>query len=646
MGTPVIRPLSAFVDSRFLAPAALVVLLGLMAILAGGAALRESMAFDEAAHIGAGLSYVQKLDLRLNEEHPPLAKLLSGLSLAIGGTSADYSSISWTVSGSFFPAFLGEWAFGDRVVNHWNNPARTLALARLPMLDITLGLGWLLFIFGRRLGGVFGGLLCLTVFVTSPAFLAFGPLVLTDVAVALFSLWTLWAFADLWVEPSRRSVFLFALALAGALLSKFSAGILVVALITFALITRWWPVASQPTDKITARPWRKSRWRAARKGVLFAAIFVYAIYFLFSLNQPVDIPGFSGHGSLVTFAGHLLMPPWLFLRGLAVFVVMSARPTFLLGQWHAHGLWYFFPVIFVLKSAPGFLGLLVLALILAIVHKRAATNRAVLIPEPLRPHWRILWVGLIVFVAICMLSPMTISIRHFSVPIILLIVLGLAPLPALLRRVSALALPGARTLMPAIVISLAASCIFTAVAAYPYYFPYFNFLTLGQPAYVVATDSNVDWDQALPDVASFAAAHSVTDLPLDDYGIATTTVWVPQARYWDCQTPSAADDGKWVVVSANMLVDSHNCQYLFSYPHESLAGGGMYAFRLPPHLPPPGSPGGPPLASDFHYFPSGRTPPDIRPLFLEAVWHQEKIPEVMARFQAIYMESQKKNGKQ
>src|SRR6185437_763706 len=51
-------------------------LLVMMAWLAWGAALKESVTFDELAHVGAGLSYWQTFDLRLNEEHPPLAKLL------------------------------------------------------------------------------------------------------------------------------------------------------------------------------------------------------------------------------------------------------------------------------------------------------------------------------------------------------------------------------------------------------------------------------------------------------------------------------------------------------------------------------------------------------------------------------------------
>jgi hypothetical protein len=52
-------------------------LLAFMAILSGGAVQRESITIDEFAHTGAGVSYWQKLDMRLNEEHPPLSKLLA-----------------------------------------------------------------------------------------------------------------------------------------------------------------------------------------------------------------------------------------------------------------------------------------------------------------------------------------------------------------------------------------------------------------------------------------------------------------------------------------------------------------------------------------------------------------------------------------
>jgi len=93
---------------------------------------------DEIAHIGAGVSYLQKFDLRFNEEHPPLAKVIAALPLVARGTRADYSSISWTSSQDFFSNFLGQWVFGDWLLYRWNDPVSTLALARLPMLLMTL----------------------------------------------------------------------------------------------------------------------------------------------------------------------------------------------------------------------------------------------------------------------------------------------------------------------------------------------------------------------------------------------------------------------------------------------------------------------------------------------------------------------------
>ena len=67
-----------------------VLLLALLAVLAGSAAFRESVAIDELAHIGAGVSYWQKLDLRFNPEHPPLVKLLAAAPLVARGVRADY----------------------------------------------------------------------------------------------------------------------------------------------------------------------------------------------------------------------------------------------------------------------------------------------------------------------------------------------------------------------------------------------------------------------------------------------------------------------------------------------------------------------------------------------------------------------------
>ena len=492
-------------------------LLLLMFFLAGGAALRESVTVDEVAHIGAGLSYVQKLDLRYNDEHPPLAKILAGLPLAIRGTRADYSSVQWTIGQSFFPAYMGQWVFGQWVLSRWNNPQSTLLWARFPMLLLTLLLGWMLFVFGRRLGGDWGGLLCVAAYTTMPAFLTFGPLVLTDVAIALFAVWTLWTLGELWRNPDRPNTRWFALALAGALLSKFSWGILCIAILAFILSTRRWPLAGQPAKKVEARAWRKLRWRALRRAALLAAAIVYAVYFVFSWNQPVDIPGFAGHGPLVAIAGRLLMPPWLFLRGLAWVLLTAVRPTFLLGRAYPHGVWFYFPVLLVLKSLPGFLGLLVLTLALAVWH-RSKSRTLTAIPIELAAHWRAIWVSLLVFTGVCLISTFDISIRHFTVPLVLLILL-IAPLPRLIQQ-SSRRLAWTATVLTA---ALASSCLVAAVRTYPHYLPYVSPFGMNRPLYWLMSDSNVDWNHALPEVNLFARQHGLADVPVDFYGFSDAT---------------------------------------------------------------------------------------------------------------------------
>jgi hypothetical protein len=608
------------------------VLLVLMAVLTGGAAMRESITVDEVAHIGAGVSYLQKLDMRLNEEHPPLAKVLAGLPLVVRGVHADYNQVSWTFSEKFFPAYSGQWVFGEWLVEKWNEPKALLEWARLPMLLLTLALGWVVYACAKRLGGAWAGLLCLSVYVSAPVFLTFGALVNTDIAVTLFSLLALWTFAEVWRKPSGRNVLLFAMSLAGALLSKFTAGILFFAFIAFALSLRWRAVAGQPSEKVDLREWRRERRRAILKGIFWAALIVYLFYFIFSWNQSSAALERIGAGSAAMVFRRMLLPFVLYLRGVAWVLITGSRPTFVLGHSHPHGVWFYFPVVFVLKSQLGFLGLLILSLVAGVSRKLGRGKRGDLLQASMEAHWRILWVSLIVFTAVCMLSPLDISIRHFSVPIVLLVLL-LAPLPSGLRELSRQS--GSATALAGVAVALlAVSGLFTAVRTYPYYFPYVNALSFGRPAYTLMNDSNVDWNQSLPEVRKLAEQMGLEKIKVDAYGFSDVNVSVPQAEIWNCQTPKREDAGEWVALSANMILDGHNCGWLANYPLQVLAGGSMFAVRMPAVIPPAGSAGGPPLADDFRQM--GGVPFDMKSLFTHVEMNPQDLPRafewMMANF--------------
>jgi 4-amino-4-deoxy-L-arabinose transferase-like glycosyltransferase len=605
-----------------------------MAVLAGGAALRESATVDEVSHIGAGVSYLQKLDLRMNVEHPPLPKILAAIPLVLRGAHADYHHISWRVCANFFPAYLGQWVFGEWVLEKWNDPRSMLKWARLPMLLVTLLLGWVVFRSGRRLGGDGGGLLCLAVYASTPAFLAFGPLVHTDMAVTLFTLLTLGTFAELWREPTPKKIWLFAVCLAGALLSKFTAGILFLAFVAFALSLRWSAVAGQPLNKVGLRNWRRTRRKATFKGIFYAALLVYLFYFIFSWNEPTTALERIGSGPAALLLRRLLFPALRYLSGMFLVIVGGRRPTFLLGHAYAHAVWFYFPVVFALKTPVGFLGLLVTSAAVAITRRlRSVTNFTPAVPTDLATHWRALWISLLVFTGICLLSPLEISIRHFSVPMILMIVM-LAPLPNLLvelrKRSSAAATAGSVA-----AVALAVSCLYTAMHAYPFFFPYINALSMGHPAYELLNDSNVDWNQSLPEVQRFEDQHGIKNIRLDEYGFSDLQASAAvSAHAWNCQTPAPEDAGQWVALSANLIVDSHNCQWLMHYPHETLGGGAMYAVQLPSPIPATGTAGGPPLPACFRVF--AGMPVDIREVFTHLEAQPDDLPSAVVWMQKAF----------
>ena len=623
---------------------AVALLLAMMALLSGGAARRESVTVDEVAHIGAGVSYLQRLDMRMNEEHPPLPKALAAIPLVLRGVHADYSHVSWTFSNKMFNAFLGEWVFGHWVIMRWNDPHATLLWARVPMLLLTLLLGLAIYVDGSRLGDSWGGLLCLCAYVSMPAFLAFGPLVITDIAIALFWVLAVWQLPEMWHSPSRWTVIKFGLALAGAFLSKFSSGLLFFVFVAVALSLHCRGVPEQPTDKAALRAWRRRAWRNMAHATFWAALFVYVVYFVLSWNEPTDSFNIIPHFPASPLLRRLLMPLWKYLRGLLGFAFSAAsRPTYILGHSYSHGVWFYFPVLFVLKSPLAFLLLLLLAVAVAIFLKRHSggqpSGQLSAIPSGMELHWRAVWVSLVVFVTACMLNRLDISIRHFSVALAVVTLL-LAPLPRMLESLQRSNWRGARA-GKWVTIGLAAASLVTAVRAYPNYFPFLNVLSMGRPAYLLVNDSNLDWNQSLPEVEKFVRQRGLNQILLDEYGFSEPTVYVPEAQLWRCQEPSPADGGRWVAVSASNIADGSNCLWLMQYPHEALAGGSMYAIQLPQTIPAAGTPGGPPLPEAYRYF-GGAPGFDVRAIFANCIRDPQQLQPTMDRMQASFQAAAQK----
>jgi hypothetical protein len=267
----------------------------------------------------------------------------------------------------------------------------------------------------------------------------------------------------------------------------------------------------------------------------------------------------------------------------------------------------------------------------AVVARRRLRPEGTVVPKGRELHWRALWVFLLIFTASCILSPMNISIRHFSIPIALGILL-LAPVP---RALSSLGEGGWRLARPLgwlsavlVIVSLA-----TVVRAYPYYVPFLNSLSMGRDGFTLVNDSNLDWSQSLPEVRRFADERKLTSVLVDENGFTEPSVYIPQGHFWDCQRPVPAAAGQWAIVSGPMILDGHNCSWLLRYPRQRLAGGSMYAFRLPDPIPAAGEPGGPPRPEESRNWGGIPGPTDFREILHRCVVDPREMKPAVERMQ-------------
>ncbi len=585
-------------------------LLSLMAALSIASTRQQSPTYDEVVHIPSGLSYLQKQDARLNLEHPPLLKIVAALPLLFSDVRANYGDRSWCGAGGL----ECQWSFGERFFSEWNQkqgPAHIVFLARMPMILLMLCFGLAVYVMARTLAGTAGALLSLAVFSTSPFYLGYGPLVITDMGLALFCLLTAWLTANLWLKPNFTSIIKLALAAAAALLSKFSAVLIVPSIALFWI----WMWLSTPQDRretsSTEGEQSPPSLRKASAYLLMAGLLSLAVtwgfYWLTTFHSATReilnarnayVAAFRPPERILASTTYFLAkhpgwekplrPLWLYLGGIGYLNAGLTRPVYLLGKLHGHGVWYYFPVVAFFKLAPGEVLLLLFLAILAAIqfwleHRRHEEGRAEQ-PSSLpqlsyanRVRVRALISFLLVFTAAAMRSRLNIGVRHISVPLSIMAVL----LALLVPQVRAIASAGKRKLAFGAVMVLVFSCFITTFAAFPHYISYYNDFRFVAPKQEITTDSNLDWGQTLPAVASFAAQHQIANIYVD--GRMTPLLpntYVPQAKPWKCDNP-VPEAPQWAAVSANFLLKQEpTCAGLMKYQHWNLPGDAMVVFRI------------------------------------------------------------------
>jgi len=549
-------------------------LLTMMALVLSVMAWQQSPDYDEHTHVAAGVSYLQRRDGRMNAEHPPLVKLLGGAGALIAGASGDYNSAAWR--------YAREFDFAIDLYTHTDRDHLQVLkfFPRVPMILITLALGLTIYSWVSTISGRGAGLLSLAIYCTYPLFLAWGVFVLNDVAVALFSLLTCWAAAATWRNPCPRQIAMFGLSLGAAMFAKFSAVLL------FPVLGLWLLVMGfQHWKELPTRRLRKVTW-AFCGGLLLAGAVVYVAYqltfwrmtphqFVQMWQERAQVQGTARtveqQRKITTLrdmlekhplAERMISPVFYYATGMYAVSVSTKRPSLILGRHYPTGRWFYFPVVALFKSPPGFLVIVGFGFLLLILHARKRLKN---------PDVMVMVLMFLVFTAGYTWSGINIGMRHWIPSVACAIALACAVLvPEMMAFRSKW-----RTVAVAICELAVLQIVFGALVTYPFYLPYYNFLRGSHTRGWVSPDSNVDHGTYLPWVRTFQQERHIDRISLAAFSY-TPTVWLPDAIPLDCakRNPST----HWVVVSAALLEGP--CAWLASYPGYEIAGGSMWAFEL------------------------------------------------------------------
>jgi 4-amino-4-deoxy-L-arabinose transferase-like glycosyltransferase len=453
--------------------------------------MRKSITADEITHIPAGYYHLVAGNFTLNNEHPPLVKLWAALPLLVlqpnepplaGSDNADY----YVRVGSVFPNFWTANASEFEAISFWT---------RLPMVVLTLVLGWLIFVFTKDLSNPRAGVLAVALFALEPTVLAHGGIVHTDLPAALAYLLFFLALHRYHRLSSFRSALVLGLVIGVALVTKFS--LVIVCPIFVAAAGVWiWRAPSRGLN----------RGQVVRHALMAGLVALAVINVAYGFQrQPIIAPDIAwiqyktpnyAPAILSGIRGLSFLFPTYYLFGIYNVALhnSSGHATFLLGQYSDLGWWYYFPVAFALKTTIAFLGLAIASLLWALW--RFLFRR--------ESHLLFLLAPIAVYLVVSLTSSINIGIRHFLPVYPFLFILAALLLDRVLR------VPKWRYVTGILVAGLIASMGLEAVRAYPNYISYFNQLRRGRPGWHLLSDSNVEWGGDVKAVAAYLRARGET----------------------------------------------------------------------------------------------------------------------------------------
>lgn len=349
-------------------------------------AWKDSQTIDEAAHISAGVSYIETGDFRLNPEHPTLFKLLSGVFVSALDTKPIRQTDGWDKA--------DQWKVGkDFLYNSRSDDQIILFVGRLPMIAISLCLVLATYYLGlmlasKKIGYIAGSLLAL-----DPTLLGHGHLVTNDTLLALGLVLFTVASIRYVKKSDKNNLVILSLAMLVCLLAKFS-GLAVVS--AFIALVYWQ---------------NKGKFLTTIKccllgfGIVFAGI--WTTYFFQVGSIAGDVHGEQSIDVKVpTVLENLPIPAYSYLRGMATLFYHNSEghESYLLGQNYSSSILYI-PIAIITKLPSYILVTFIFSVLYVFLRRRTIS---------LKDHMVIGWliIPTLLFISLAMTSSIRIGIRH------------------------------------------------------------------------------------------------------------------------------------------------------------------------------------------------------------------------------------------
>lgn len=538
----------------------------------------DSGTVDEVAHIPSGYSYVKYLDYRLNPEHPPLAKILAGIPLAIDKNIKGLKD-NWSWDG------INQWDSGWYMLyQEGNDPAEVLGLARFPMILLMLGLGLFLFKWASELFGRKVGLTVLLLYSLYPDIIAHGRLVTTDIAAAFGFVIAIYYFDKTLIKKTKKSIIVAGIAFGLAQLLKFSS-FLLFGVFLFLIVAR-----------VIIERKEEDWWKNFKKYFLIyfyicalSLLIVWLVYIPFVWKTPVDIEHTLIETNLTSDARTLVFRNFLhhfegnpITRGLGHYLlgvmlviarVSGGNATFAMGVLSDKSIPWYFPFAWLVKT-PLTIIVLYLGSLFAIIKTKALKNK--------QYAWTLLlflmpWLTYWIFT---LRGSLDIGIRHLmpTIPFVLLII------GFVLHKVYKAKNVKVIYAVVALIIFMAGSVL----SYYPSYLSYFNELVPRDQRYKVLTDSSLDWGQDLLRLKKYVDDNKITSINVDYFGGSVPSFYIPQAKEWHS---SYGPTSGYLAVSATYYQSSKlygpkegkwSYEWLDSYKPVAQIGGSILIFNVSP----------------------------------------------------------------